>query len=534
MSYHATEKNISGSILAKILFDNVSNLIRIGFNVCAVVCDQGANNRKCFSDLNVTLQNPYFHVNNNKVFAIYDAPHLIKSIRNNLMAVDFVTPDGKASWSVLKELYECEQNQTTKLCPKLTSKHIYPNTFERMRVSFATQTFSRTVVAGIKTMVDFNKFSDNVEPVALSTAKFIEKLDTIFDNLNSRMLRDANPNKSALQKNNIVHKNMLKMYDYIDRITPATKRTIYCLNGMKQTINGIIQLLEHLQDKNNEIKFVFTGRLNQDPVENFFGLIRQRGGNNKTPSVYEFNNISGQILTMKFLGNTDLTNCLNDGDEILDSNGMMNDFLYDDNSSSNVNMTGSIESAQNILNADLDEYEDLDQVIMAADLEYEIDKFDDSATKYFLGYVAYKMLNKFKCEICKANYIKSTETIIMKSEHFMFYKNYTNNSDFGSLHPPSEKLFEISKSHINLFANIFKCKPHIKNIKKHICEVCINYTKEKTKFNEWFSDTNPCYDHNIKFLNFLMLVLIRKHSKWTAKKYKNSNSNYSRLNILKS
>lgn len=63
-------------------------------------------------------------------------------------------------------------------------------------------------------------------------------------------------------------------------------RIFHCLNGFKLTINAILQLW---QDLRNEGKiFLLTSRLNQDPLENFFGVVRQRGGYNPTPNTQSF------------------------------------------------------------------------------------------------------------------------------------------------------------------------------------------------------------------------------------------------------
>lgn len=40
------------------------------------------------------------------------------------------------------------------------------------------------------------------------------------------------------------------------------------------TINSVMQLFEYLQELSAFIKFLLTRRLNQDCLENFFGIIR--------------------------------------------------------------------------------------------------------------------------------------------------------------------------------------------------------------------------------------------------------------------
>ena len=46
-------------------------------------------------------------------------------------------------------------------------------------------------------------------------------------------------------------------------------------------------ILKHLQ-QNHNFKFLFTRRLNTDPLENVFGTVRQQGGNSDNPTPFFF------------------------------------------------------------------------------------------------------------------------------------------------------------------------------------------------------------------------------------------------------
>lgn len=62
-----------------------NKIIRTCLIPSAVVCDQGSQNRRMFSLLGATYNNPLVDINGQKLFLIYDMPHLIKSLRNNLL-----------------------------------------------------------------------------------------------------------------------------------------------------------------------------------------------------------------------------------------------------------------------------------------------------------------------------------------------------------------------------------------------------------------------------------------------------------------
>ena len=64
-------------------------------------------------------------------------------MRNSLINSDFDTPDGIVSFRPVKRLYEIEKLKTTRTCPKLTQKHIDPSSFDKMRVRYAVQVFSK-------------------------------------------------------------------------------------------------------------------------------------------------------------------------------------------------------------------------------------------------------------------------------------------------------------------------------------------------------------------------------------------------------
>lgn len=81
----------------------------------------------------------------------YDTPHLLKSVRNNLIKYDFLMNGHPVKWQYIKDFYNRDSQMSLRLAPKLSSKHIYCNTFEKMRVCLAAQVFSRSVAAGIHT-----------------------------------------------------------------------------------------------------------------------------------------------------------------------------------------------------------------------------------------------------------------------------------------------------------------------------------------------------------------------------------------------
>lgn len=54
-----------------------------------IICDQGPNNRSALTKLGLIKENPYYiQVDDSRIFAMYDVPHLVKNVSNNLLTID--------------------------------------------------------------------------------------------------------------------------------------------------------------------------------------------------------------------------------------------------------------------------------------------------------------------------------------------------------------------------------------------------------------------------------------------------------------
>lgn len=85
VAYYVVDKSVKGEEIKTILLQCTSAILETGLRIRAVVCDQGSTNRKAASLLNVTKENPHFSCSEDKIYFIYDFPHIMKCIRNNLM-----------------------------------------------------------------------------------------------------------------------------------------------------------------------------------------------------------------------------------------------------------------------------------------------------------------------------------------------------------------------------------------------------------------------------------------------------------------
>lgn len=105
----------------------------IGIKVKAIISDQGSNFEKFAKEVKkVTVENPYFMYDNIKIYYIFDVPHLIKCIRNNLLTSDFFYEGKKISWEYIEQLYKDQKGRNLRLIPKITDAHIAPKTFQKL------------------------------------------------------------------------------------------------------------------------------------------------------------------------------------------------------------------------------------------------------------------------------------------------------------------------------------------------------------------------------------------------------------------
>lgn len=150
----------------KLLIKNIiSELQQCGFYVLATVCDQGTTNVSAINELieerrvdyirkNLNFKHQIFEVNGKEIIPIFDTPHLIKGIRNNLITKNLkciIEDEVKiAKWDHLIKLHE--ENPSYKgirLIKNLTEAHIDPKKIPKMKVKMATQIFSQTVATSM-------------------------------------------------------------------------------------------------------------------------------------------------------------------------------------------------------------------------------------------------------------------------------------------------------------------------------------------------------------------------------------------------
>lgn len=417
LCYFFVNSTCPGKKLKELICDVISRLTKIDLKVTAVVSDMGSNNIQLAQILGVTPECPYFHHEHEKIVYLFDTPHLLKSLRNNFLKHRFEIDGHVASWEFIEKFFNHDQRYPIRAAPKLTTSHIQPNSFEKMKVKYASQIFSNTVAAGLNVYIRFGELPQE----ACTTQQFVGKINNLFDVLNSSNLFGATKFQNAYkgtEDQNYFLQECLQLFDNLivrdwkgDNVTKGIK----CIRGWKITINGTMHLWDVL--KNKGMEFLFTRRVQQDCLENFFGTIRQQNGNCINPTAIQFIRTFRKLFCMKII-NSGTENCEEDAAKI-------------------------VIKVADISNVEHDGYDETERVI-ENDIESSIDKdyktcdlLQKNFFRYISGYLISKCMRKHTCPVCH-NYAKECDELEDTSLYsYLRAYHHTDANLFGGLLMPS-------------------------------------------------------------------------------------------------
>ena len=434
VGYALSSGPIKYSDLHSLLLECIESLQNSGLNVKVVIADQGSNNRKMFEACcNVSAENPFFFVNGKKVFVIYDPPHLLKNVRNNLRRNGFLVNGKEVSWAHVKDFYYLDKRNQIRVAPKLTDKHIELPPFAALRVKYAAQVLSHSVASGLALLAASGIFSEDV----LSTAHFLENFDQLFNAFNSGNLRSSQKMGHGLSEHSGHHEFLRNALEWLQSISlPPTSRVrkLPCLTGWKMGIRALL-LWDDLHTEHG-VKFLLTNRLNQDCLENLFSTIRGKGGHGDNPSAQQFRIRLRQTMVDSFFVHSQSSNCKEDYDKSLIALSALMETSQG---------TGTIEcepaESEGHRECEPAEIEGhleptvLEQLYTATSLASSEDclkHIQENVLSYIAGFIARKMQNKV-CEACSDLLVGSKRGI--DSEMLITHKQFENIEGEGLIYP---------------------------------------------------------------------------------------------------
>ncbi|KAJ8910981.1 hypothetical protein NQ315_003674 [Exocentrus adspersus] len=256
--------------IKQILTVVIKKVIEAGFIPITTICDQAPNNCKALKEL----------FEETKRIFIYHSE--IKT----------------AKWEHIQRLYECDSGPGApgefRTLNHLTDEHIYAGKMRKMKVKFAAQIFSSRLASTLRLVsaVGQNEILGPGNP--LDTAQLLLFVDKMFDSVNGST---KNPRKGKVFRCGISQESphvsfwkeealpMLHSMEYAQRGSRDHKKPPSLVNW-EFTLRNIIRIWEELNV--NGFDYVLGKRLNQDPLENYFGQIRTHGGRYTNPCADAF------------------------------------------------------------------------------------------------------------------------------------------------------------------------------------------------------------------------------------------------------
>lgn len=335
LAYYCVPKGgARAETLKKIIDELLAELLSIGADVRFIACDQGPNNTSLytkyfgFSAQKALDGEPqYYEFLNRKIILTYDFPHLVKRVVYALRRHYVIYDDQGQVLVNFKDLINVfaydRLNCSSTALPKITPTHMTPNTFDSMNVKRAFQICSKSFSAALKvaaTDAQFELKFPNSRKSLRKSSKFLDTMDTAIDILNSSK---GSPKewKVPLSDKNKKSRDFLRNFiqqcrTWHIRSTNAKGKETFtkqpCFIGLTATAAGLLKLAEDLHKDFPGFELA-TRLCCQDSVENYFSIIRQRGGHNPNPTARTFRLACRHIKSTKNItasqkGNVQLEN----------------------------------------------------------------------------------------------------------------------------------------------------------------------------------------------------------------------------------
>ncbi|KAK3917824.1 Transposable element P transposase [Frankliniella fusca] len=291
LGFWYTHRKLTATDFKNIFSECIAAVIDTGLRPRCMVTDGLAKNASAVKGLGATLDSPFFFIDEHKVFALSDVPHLLKSLRNALMSYNLQLQDG----SLVKKEYidkfiRMDMTMQPRLVKKVTETHLAPNNFQKMSVSLAAQLLHRKVAAGIMVYSILGALPHE----ATVTAKFCERIHNFFDSWNGIVVDDSETFKKAMTENSGHLQLWGSMFTEIEHWKFIGSTNLQFPTNFLIAMKAVYQLWCDLQKEG--YSHLPVGHINQDCLENFFGMMRSLGGHRHTISLHDVPSLFASAL----------------------------------------------------------------------------------------------------------------------------------------------------------------------------------------------------------------------------------------------
>lgn len=261
-----------GMILTKVLlFDIIRKSEKAGYSVHGIVCDMSGSNQGLLKSLGISMTKPHsdhpvYQERSVPVFA--DPPHMLKLVRNNLLDHGINTSFGCANSHPLYEVIQYHKGDL-KLTPKVSIANLEVKGPARQKVKVAAQLMSESMEKAIQYLGEKGVVQAKTSQ---ATHKLVGLVDKWFNIMNSSKVKGDKPLQSAYTSSS----QLLVLNQIIDVFEKAT-----CKDKVFPFQTGIVvssksYLFAEMVNQYS-IKYLLIRRLNQDDLEDIFGILRQMG-----------------------------------------------------------------------------------------------------------------------------------------------------------------------------------------------------------------------------------------------------------------
>lgn len=311
IAFYCTHKTTAAD-LTSMFWEIVDSLITCNFEVVALVADGAPINRKMFCMLNnMNLDVPYKCINifkaDSPIFLISDPPHLIKTACNNVKSS---RPNGTRLlkynnhfilWEHFCRVPSLYKSVELRCC-KLTDAHFSHKSYAKMRVCLAAQLLSGTVAKLMKRRGG-NEMT--------RSAWFADLFNKWFDIMNTRLSAGYNPDLQPFRTLDDprltwlieIFLKELENWKKSLRGTPSEQAKQFLsqstYEGLIISTKAMVELVQFLLKRCPPESYVLTKRINQDPLESYFGQMRQLGKRNEMPDLNQYAQFENIIVTKK-------------------------------------------------------------------------------------------------------------------------------------------------------------------------------------------------------------------------------------------
>ena len=304
---------ISGDIVHSSIDKCISLLTKAQFNLRAIIADNHPTNVSAYKQLrhlhgirdsDHVIYNPYD--SEKTIYVQFDTVHLLKNIRNNLLAVKcfdlpefkFSSPSisitisaGLVSWSSFHKIHEEDLRLSAHLraAPKINYPVLHPGN-KKQSVPLALAIFEETTACAFRLYLP----EDNTTP------NFLDLIHTWWLVVNSKEPYHPDIRGNALIFGDCKPEFLRAMNSWLTKWETSTKFGLsrQTFSSLRLTNNAIADLSSDLLSEG--YKFVLTGRMQTDCLERRFSHYRQMSGGRFLVSLSEVIS-SESIIKMKSL-----------------------------------------------------------------------------------------------------------------------------------------------------------------------------------------------------------------------------------------